>query len=599
MQWGEEPARKSGRELLSASGRLFAYLRPYWPVAMLILFLTVGMSALNLVRPRLVRILLDRAVPERDYTLLRLLSAVFFGVIACGAVVEFCNSYLRHRVGQKIIKRMRTDLYNHLQDLSLTFYESRATGDIMSRVVNDAEAVEDFVVHTLEALLSSILVFVGVGVILFVSHARLAALTLVPVPLMVLAVVVFSKRFRTLFRAVRERTADMNAFLQERISGVRIVKAFATESSERDSFDAKANGYLEARMQAIAGFATFRPLIGFLGAAGTLIVLYFGGRQAIGGRLTPGQLVEFVMYLGFFYVPVSQLGFLFGHQLPRGLAAADRVFEFMRSGETLAVAQNAIVPERVRGRVEFRRVTFRYDTDDVLKDVDLTVAAGETLAIVGPSGVGKTTLVDLVCRFYDPQQGAVLIDGVDVRRCDPRGLRKHIGVVLQEPFLFNCSIRENIAYGCNGASDADVRRVAAQAGIERFVGELSQGYDTRVGERGVRLSVGQKQRISLARALLKDPPILILDEATSAVDTPTERLIQDALEKAAVGRTTILIAHRLSTTTFADRVAVLEGGRIREVGAPAELLAADSAYARLWNMQNAGFAAGDDGVRRA
>lgn len=582
---------KSKREMARSALAFFAYLIPYWKLAVLALVLTMTITGLSLVRPRLIRILLDRAIPEANLRLLHWIVMFFLAVTVGSGVLQFCNSLLRHRLGQQIIKTLRLDLYKHLQELSLTFYESRETGEIMSRVVNDTESVEDFVVHTVENFLSSILILVGVAVILFWSNWRLASLTLIPIPLIGLAIYLFAGRFHQLFKAVREKTADINSYLQERISGVRIVKTFAAENYERTQFNIKAEEYYEARMKAIVSFSAFRPLIAFLGASGTVLVMYFGGAMALQQRLTAGQLVEFVMYLGFFYAPVQQLGFLIGHQLPRGLAASDRIFEFLNTEQKLPVAPDAVTPEHITGEIVMDSVTFSYGNDVVLRDIDLRIPAGQTLALVGRSGVGKTTLVDLVSRFYDPERGHVYIDGIDAAKFHPAALRKHIGVVLQEPFLFNATVRENIAYGGNGADDAAIRRAAEQAGAAEFIEELPDRYDSVVGERGVKLSVGQKQRLSIARALLKDPAILILDEATSSVDTETEMMIQDALQKAAQGRTTIIIAHRLSTTAFADRVAVLAGGRIAEIGAPAELLQTDSMYAKLWNMQRLDVAA--------
>ena len=580
-----EESDKSKLELIRSSTQLFSYLAPYWWIAISVFLMTLGITGLNLARPRLVRLLLDNAIPSGDVAVLNTIALVFLAVIVGGALLQFGGSYFRHKLGQQVIKRLRTDLYEHLQSLSLTFYENQPTGEIMSRVVNDAEAVENLIVHTLETLLSSILVMVGVATILFISNARLAALTLIPIPLLVATIVFFSRRFHGMFKEVREKTAHLNTFLQERISGVRIVKAFASEEEEREQFDRRATDYFDARMKTILGFSTFRPLIMVFGAAGTLLVIFFGGHLAIRNHVTVGLLVEFVMYLGFFYMPIRCLGFLFGHELPRGLAAADRVFEFLAADEKLPVPEQPASAESLQGRIEMHDVTFRYGEEDVLSDVNFTIEAGQTVALVGRSGVGKTTLVDLISRFYDPQAGAIYVDGVDVKEYEPVELRKHIGVVLQEPFLFNDTVRQNIAYARPDASDEEVVEVAKMAGAQDFINDLPDGFDSVVGERGVKLSVGQKQRISIARALLKDPAILVLDEATSSVDTETELIIQDALERAAEGRTTIVIAHRLSTTTFADRVIVLEEGNIAETGAPEDLLSKESTYARLWDMQ--------------
>ena len=581
----EDERKKSKRELLKSSIRLISYLRPYWVLAALLLFVNIAIIGLNLLNPFLTGILVDRAIIPRDMRALKVIVLVVLGALGARSVLAFLFSYFSHLMGQKVIYKLRTELFEHMQNLSVRFFESTPTGEIMSRVTSDSDQVEHLMVHAVDSLLTAVLTLAGIAVFMFVTNARLASLAIIPIPLIVVQVVFFTPRFREIFRNTRQVFADLNTFLQERVSGVRIVKSFGTEKHEALKFRDLARQYYDVFMRAVLNFSLFGPAMGLVSGIGGILVMYYGGRLVISGEMTIGKLVTFLMFTAMFYNPIRALGQLFGHWLPRSLAAADRIFDFLDEEDKLEVLPGAIEPERLEGRIEFRNVTFRYDKNDVLKNFDLTIAAGETVALVGRSGVGKTTLADLVSRFYDPQEGSVLVDGVDVRRYEPIALRRQIGVVLQEPFLFNASVRDNIAYGKPEVSEEEVRAAAREAGASEFIEQLDDGYDSIVGERGVKLSVGEKQRISIARALIKDPAILVLDEATSSVDTPTERVIQEALGRAAVGRTTILIAHRLSTTTMADRIIVLEGGAIAEHGPHAELIEGDGIFAKLWQMQ--------------
>ena len=581
----EEP-KKSKKELFKSSLRLVKYLRPYWIVAASLLLINLFTIGIGLLRPLLSGMLIDEAILARRESALLLIVGAVLGISVLSAVLSFVYSYFGHRVGQNIVYNLRTDLFEHLQGLAVRFYEDRPTGEIMSRIVNDSEAVEGLIVHAIERLLSAVLTLVGITVYMFVTNARLACLAIIPIPLLIVQIALFSPRFHGIFKRVREMIAALNTFLQERISGVRTVKAFANEQAEAQKFRTTARNCYDAFMRAVINFSIFHPLMGFVSGLGTIVVMFYGGKLAIAGELKPGQLVAFLGYTAMFYSPITELGFMFGHWLPRSLAAGDRIFEFLDEKDILPVPPDAIAPERIDGRIEFRDVWFKYGETDVLKNINLTIEPSETIALVGRSGVGKTTLADLVSRFYDPQQGQVLVDGRDVREYKLNAFRRHIGIVLQEPFLFNTSIRENIAYGKADASDEEISAAARVAGAEEFILALPEKYETIVGERGVKLSVGEKQRVSIARAVVRNPAILVLDEATSSVDTQTERAIQKALERAARGRTTIIIAHRLSTTTIANRVVVLDEGEIAEIGTPSELLERGGIYARLWNMQS-------------
>ena len=502
------------------------------------------------------------------------------------AVAQFGTDYISHFAAWNILKEIRQFLYDHMQKLSLRYYQDKQTGDLMSRVINDTGNFEQLLAHAIPTIIVNGLMLIGVSVMLFMMNAKLAIYTLIPIPLLIWMVFKFSKISRPLFRQAQTRIGEVNALLQDNFTGMKEIKAFTKEKYESGRAESRIAGYTNAILKALKLSNSFHPSIEFVSSIGTVIVIFFGGRLALANQLPLEDLVAFLLYLSSFYQPITALGRI-NEGLQQALASAERVLDILNEESEIADAPNAVVVNRVAGQITFNNVSFRYNEDiPILKNISFNVTPGHTLALVGPTGVGKTTMANLIPRFYDPQAGEILIDGLNIKNITQSSLRKQISIVSQDVFLFNGTVKDNILYGRQDATEEDLVRAAEMANAHDFILELSDGYETRVGERGVKLSGGQKQRISIARAILKNAPILVLDEATSAVDTHTESLIQDALNKLKENRTTIVIAHRLSTIKEADQIIVIQEGEIIEQGKHNELLKANGLYSQLCKAQD-------------
>jgi ATP-binding cassette subfamily B protein/subfamily B ATP-binding cassette protein MsbA len=500
--------------------------------------------------------------------------------------LTFVRSYMAHVAGWGVVADARRHIYQHLQRLSLRFYEDKQTGQLMSRTVNDSDMFERLISHAIPDLTVNVLTLVGVSVVLVGLNWRLMLWSLLPIPLIVVSMQVFARYVRPAFRERQRELAELNATLSDNLSGIREIKAFTREESEALRIHEHIEHYRDSLLRALRLMATFGPFVEFSSSLGTLVIIYFGGRMGLQGTLPVADLVAFFLYLDMFYQPVRALSGAW-EQVQEALAGADRVAELLNEQPDVHDRPHAItLPGRARGHITFRDVSFHYaQGDTVLEHVALDIPANTVTALVGPTGVGKTTLVSLIPRFYDVCEGAITLDGHDVRDLTLKSLRQQISIVLQDVFLFHGTARENILFGRPDATERELIEAAQVANAHEFITRLPEGYDTLIGERGVKLSGGQKQRIAIARAVLKDAPILILDEATSSVDTETELSIQEALERLMVGRTTIVIAHRLSTIRSADVIVVLEGKQIAEMGTHEELMSRDGLYRYLNEVQ--------------
>ncbi len=565
--------------------RLLRYVKPYRVQVAIAAVLFIVSSSLFLLFP-LVSGQLVNSVTGAPGTLSPAhIIGILIGLFVLRAVADIFSQYLVTYAGEAVTLNIRMDVYRHIQSLGLSFFATRRTGELISRLASDISVVRVAIVNNLASLLSNVLTLVGAVVLIVATNWRLTLVVLIVFPIATLIARFYSRSLRPLSTQVQDHLAETNAIAEEAIGGVRVVKSFGREDFEVDRYQHAAKGFFTTSLRLARLRATFGPLIGLMFFFALVGILWFGSQEVMAGRLQAGDLVSFLLYGGLVATGVSTLVSVFT-QFQEAIGATRRIFDILDTESNVVDATNARDIGIAQGGITFDNVSFAYENKiDVVRDICLQIAPGEILALVGPSGAGKSTLFNLIPRFYDPSAGTVKLDGADLRGITLKSLRDNIAIVPQDTLLFSGSVRENILYGRLDASEAEMFAAATAANAHQFVSELPQGYDTLVGERGVKLSGGQRQRIAIARAVLKDPRILLLDEATSSLDSESEGLVQEALGRLMRGRTTIIIAHRLSTVQVADRIAVLDKGSLVELGTHTELIAREGLYRRLYTLQ--------------
>ncbi|MDR7481689.1 MAG: ABC transporter ATP-binding protein [Armatimonadota bacterium] len=566
--------------------RLLRYVRPYRGAVLAAVVLLLLTSAAGLVGPYLVRVAIDAHIAPGRLAGLGWVVAAYVGALVAGFVLRYAQSYVMAWVGQRAMHDLREELFAHLQRLSIGFYTRQPVGRLVTRITNDIDALNELITQGVVAVFGDLVTLVGIVAILLYLDWRLALATLAVLPVIVAVTMRFRVRARESYRQVRVRLARINAFLNEHLMGMGVVQLFGREHREQARFDGLNRAHLTATLAGLRSFALFHPMIGALSAAAVAVILAYGGIQALAGGVTVGLVVAFIQYAQRFFEPIEDLAEKY-NILQAAMASSERIFRLLDEPVEVDDPPEPARVTVVRGEIEFRHVWFAYEADDwVLRDVSFRVRPGERVALVGHTGAGKSSIINLLMRFYDPQRGQVLVDGIDVRAWRQQDLRRCLGLVLQDVFLFSGTIADNIRLGTAGIGDDAVRRAAEFVNAAPFIARLPGGFQAAVHERGATLSGGQKQLIALARALAHNPQVLlILDEATSSVDVETEHLIQEALRRVLRGRTAIVIAHRLSTIQDADRILVLHRGRIVEEGTHHALLARGGIYARLYELQ--------------
>ncbi|WP_420641575.1 ABC transporter ATP-binding protein [Candidatus Leptofilum sp.] len=565
--------------------RLLGYLKPYRTQLILAYLSMLFATLLNLFVPQIIKDAIDNGLAAGEPRALFVAGGIILGIAVVRGLAGFGQLFFGEWLTHRVSYDLRNHFYNSVQALPFSFHDRTLTGDLMSRATSDITETERFVGIGLMGLISTTLLLVGVIVVMLWESVQLSLLGLIPIPLLIYATIRFGNTVRPMFKLIQEQMGVLSSTMQESMTGIKVVKAFAQEPHELAKFDHENDEWFDRRYGLIKTWADNWPLFTFLVAASIFLLLWFGGPRALDGEITIGTLFALISYILMLSAPVQRLGFLVNLAATAG-ASAKRVFDIIDTPSEIQEQADAIWLERAEGSVTFEGVDFAYREDrQILADISFHAEPGQTIALIGPTGSGKSTVTNLIPRFYDPTAGKILVDGVNVRAVQVQSLRRQIGIVLQDPFLFSQTVAENIAYGRPDATLDEIIAAAKAARVHRFVTEMPDGYDTRVGERGVTLSGGQKQRVAIARALLTDPRILILDDSTSSVDTETEHLIQEALAVLMEGRTTFVIAQRLLTLKNADMILVLDNGRIVERGTHEQLLAEAGLYREIYDLQ--------------
>lgn len=580
--------KMSTREIFT---RLLKYLTPYKKWLLIVVSAIIITSVTGIVSPYILgREIISKYILRGDLQGLQTIILIFIGVQVTNWLTNTLREYYLGKIGQSLLYKLRADLFSHIQELSFSFFDRSDSGDIISRVTNDTDAIGEAFTSGLVGVASDILILFMIVIVMFSINIQLSLASMIIVPLIVAVAFIFHSKFRAAYRMQRTRISNVTSKLQESISGIREIQAFTRERDTMESFRRANLENFQANLQATKVWGSFFPTIQLLQALGSGIVVLYGGWLAFNGMLgtiedAVGTLITFVMYVGMFFGPIFDLT-NFYNTVQSALAAAERIFEMLDVEPEIKESEDSVEIPPIKGEIEFRNVTFGYRPEHpVLHNISFKIKPKETVALVGPTGAGKSTIIKLICRFYDPQSGQILIDGYDLKKIKLKSLRKQMGIVLQETFLFSGTIMDNIRYGKINASDEEVIAAAKMVGAHEFIERLPDGYNTKIGEGGAGLSVGQKQLIAFARALLRNPAILILDEATSSIDPYTDLLIRKAMKILFKDRTSIIIAHRLSTVRDADRILVIDDGRIVEEGNHKELIKKGGLYSHLYEMQ--------------
>jgi len=565
--------------------RLLGFVKPYTKYVVAAILLNIIVAALGPIRPYLTKIAIDDSIANSDYNGLLIISLFLFGTLIFQSGIQYFLTYYTQLMGQKIIYDLRIKIFAHVQKLALKFFDKTPIGRIVTRVTNDVEALNELFSSGIVMVFSDIFIILWILIFMFFMAWDLALVTLAVLPILIYGTFLFRRKVRDAYRGVRFHLARLNSYMQEHVTGMQVVQTFANEESEKEKFYGINNDHKQANINSIFYYAIFYPTVEILSSIAIALIIWYGGGEVIQSRMTIGVLFAFIQYTEMFFRPIRDLSEKY-NIMQTAMASSERIFKILDNETFVSNPEHPVELKKVEGEIEFKNVWFAYNPGDyVLKDISFKISPGETVAIVGATGAGKTSIINLFTRFYDIEKGEILIDGTDISEIDKRELRKNISIVLQDVFLFSGTVKSNIHLDCEFIDEKNVIEASKRVGAHEFIKKLPNKYDEEVKEKGATLSVGQKQLISFARALAYNPQILILDEATSSIDTETENIIQKAIEKLLEGRTSIVIAHRLSTIQNADKIIVMHKGEIREMGTHQELLAKRGIYYRLYQLQ--------------